>query len=175
MQRQSWPTAWLMTDERLGDALEPAIARAAAVGAGVIVRHLRASPAERRAIAALARGHGALLGIARTCALAHEVGAALVHDPDEPSPGLPFSLPVHDEAEARAARGSAAAMVFVSPIYPTRTHPGAAVLGEAGAIALARIAGKPTIALGGMDEVAGERLMRLGFAGWAGIDAWLRT
>ena len=34
MQRQSWPTSWLMTDERLGDTLGSAIARAAAAGAG---------------------------------------------------------------------------------------------------------------------------------------------
>jgi thiamine-phosphate pyrophosphorylase len=31
------------------------------------------------------------------------------------------------------------------------------------------------IALGGMDEHRFRRVQKLGFAGWAGIDAWLRT
>jgi thiamine-phosphate pyrophosphorylase len=64
-------------------------------------------------------------------------------------------------------------MVFVSPVFPTRSHPDEAVLGEAGALALALMTRKPAIALGGMDAEAGERLMRLGWAGWAAIDAWL--
>ena len=177
MQRQSspsaWPTAWLMTDERMGDALETAIVRAAAAGAGVIVRHHRSSREQRRGVAALVHDHGALLGIAGDTGLAREAGAALVHNPDEPAPGLPFSLSVHDATEALTALHSQAALVFVSPVFPTRSHPGAPVLGESGALALALMTGKPAIALGGVDAEAGERLMRLGFAGWAGIDTWL--
>jgi thiamine-phosphate pyrophosphorylase len=173
MQRQSWPTAWLMTDERMGDALEPAIVRAAAQAGGVIVRHHRSPLEQRRIIAGLVLRHGALLGVAGDSWLARETGAALVHNPDEPAPGLPFSLSVHDAAEALTAQRSQAALVFVSPVFPTRSHPGAPVLGKAGALALALMTGKPAIALGGVDAEAGERLMRLGWAGWAGIDAWL--
>jgi thiamine-phosphate pyrophosphorylase len=173
MQRQSWPTAWLMTDERMGDALEAAIDRASAAGAGVIVRHHRSSPAERRRIAELVKTHGALLGIARDTALAAELGAELVHNPGEPMTGLPTSLSVHNEAEALAAARGDASLVFVSPVHATRSHPGAPALGAEAALTLARITLKPAIALGGLDAASGERLMKAGWAGWAGIDAWL--
>ncbi|WP_300973301.1 thiamine phosphate synthase [Sphingomonas sp. LHG3406-1] len=164
-----------MTDERMGDALDAAIARAAAAGAGVIVRHHESPAEERRRIAGLVRAHGALLGISRDLSLARETGAALIHNPDEPTEGLPFSLSVHDAREARLARNSLAALVFVSPVHATRSHPGEPCLGEDRARALAELAGKPAIALGGMDAERGERLMRLDWAGWAGIDCWLRT
>lgn len=178
MERQpsagGWPAAWLMTDERMGDALGDAICRAAAAGAGIVVRHHRSTPAERRAIAEQVHASGALLAISRDVELAEELGAALVHDPERPT-RLPFSLSVHDGAEALTAMRSDAALVFVSPVFPTNSHPGAPALGEAGALALALMTRKPAIALGGMDAARGERLMKLGWAGWAGVDCWLRT
>lgn len=172
MQRQSWPRAWLMTDERMGDALGAAIARAAAAGAGVIVRHHRSSPEQRRSIAAEALARGALLGVSRDSHLAAELGAALVHNPQGDSQGLPFSLSVHDEEQAREAAQRRPALVFVSPLYATRSHPGAPVLGEEAAMALARLSACPAFALGGISAVAGEKLLERGWSGWAGIDAW---
>ena len=44
-----WPRLWLMTDERLGDALLPAIV-ALPRSAGIIFRHYSLPPAERRAL-----------------------------------------------------------------------------------------------------------------------------
>jgi thiamine-phosphate pyrophosphorylase len=130
---------------------------------------------ERRALAEQVVRLGAPLALARDSHLARELGAVLVHDPDEILSGLPFSLPVHDEAEARAASIQGPALVFVSPVYPTRTHPGAPALGLGEAARLAALAGRPAIALGGMDSDKGEVMMMQGFAGWAGIDCWLRT
>jgi thiamine-phosphate pyrophosphorylase len=164
-----------MTDERLGNQLPEAIARAAAAGAGVIVRHHASSHAERRGIAAQVLAHGALLGVSRDVALAVEVGAAIVHNPVGDTRGLPFSLSVHDADQARAAAQRQSALVFVSPIYATRSHPDAAALGEQAAMKLAELAGCPAVALGGVDREAGERLIEQGWAGWAGIDAWIRT
>ena len=115
-----------------------------------------------------------MLAVARDVELAEELGAALVHNPERPT-DLPFSLSVHDAAEALTALHSKAALVFVSPVFPTSSHPGAPALGEAAALALASMTRKPAIALGGMDAARGERLMKLGWAGWAGIDGWLRT
>jgi thiamine-phosphate pyrophosphorylase len=43
------------------------------------------------------------------------------------------------------------------------------------AAALLRLAKSPVIALGGMGERRFRRIQRLGFSGWAGIDAWIRT
>jgi thiamine-phosphate pyrophosphorylase len=40
------------------------------------------------------------------------------------------------------------------------------------AAALARLAGRKLVALGGMDERRFRRVERLGFVGWAGISAF---
>lgn len=174
MQRQSWPRAWLMTDERMGDALGPAIARAAAAGAGVIVRHHRSPDSVRRAIASEVLAAGAILGVSRDPLLAADLGAALVHNPQEGRSGtLPFSLSVHDEAQAREAATRSPALVFVSPVFATRSHVGQSALGEKAAGDLANLARCPAMALGGVTLEKGEQLVANGWAGWAAIDAWL--
>jgi len=175
MQRQSWPRAWLMTDERMGDALGPAIARAAAAGAGVIVRHHKSSVVERRSIAEKVLASGALLAVSRDERLADEVGAALVHNPMGNASGLPFSLPVHDDKQALDAARRLPALVFVSPLYATRSHPDAPVLGEAEARRLALLSKCPAYALGGVDAKTGGDLVMRGWTGWAAIDAWIEA
>jgi thiamine-phosphate pyrophosphorylase len=172
---QRWPEAWLLTDERMGAAVDAAIARAVAQGAGVIVRHHQSSASERERLARLVKDLAGTLGVSRDVTLARTLDAALVHNPASETPGLPFSLSVHDEVEADAAAKQPAALVFVSPVYATRSHPSAAALGEQAALALARQSGHPAIALGGMDAAKGAALMARGFSGWAGIDCWLRT
>jgi len=175
MTTQRWPTAWLLTDERIGAEIDAAMQRAAEAGAGILVRHYRSSTAERRGLAERVQSLGAPLGIAGDCALARELGAALVHRPDRTPCDLPFSMAVHDELEAAHAARSGAALVFVSPVYPTRSHPGAPALGIDRAAALARCSGVPAIALGGVIEANAPALLQRGFSGWAGIDCWLRT
>jgi thiamine-phosphate pyrophosphorylase len=82
------------------------------------------------------------------------------------------TAPVHDLEEIRAAEAAGAALVFLSPVFPTRSHPGAPVLGPEGFAALARQTKLPVVALGGMSA---ERAATLaGAYGWAGIDAWTR-
>jgi len=115
---------------------------------------------------------GAVLAISRDVVLAERMGAVLVHNPQRAT-RLPFSLSVHDAAEAYAAMRSDAALVFVSPVFPTSSHPGTSPLGEGGALVVALMTRKPAIALGGVDAASGARLMEFGWAGWAGIDAWL--
>jgi len=180
MTTQRWPDAWLMTDERMAEKLWPALECAGDLGAGVILRHHATDPERRtvigRKVADLAHKRGLVLGVARDAVLARELGARLVHNPGEVTLGLPFSRAVHDEAEAVAARDAGAALVFVSPLYPTRSHPGAPALGEKEAARLATMAGVPAYALGGIgaEDVRRQRKLKgLGFAGWAGIDAWL--
>jgi thiamine-phosphate pyrophosphorylase len=74
-------------------------------------------------------------------------------------------------AEIRAAEAGGAALVFLSPVFATRSHPEAQPLGPDGFDALARQTRLPVIALGGMDEARAEGLAEA--YGWAGIDAWL--
>lgn len=164
-------TPWLMTDERLGDALFEAIARVPR-GGGVVFRHDRAPDREALAqqVAMACRANGLALAVAGDAALAKAVGASFVHRPTG-EPEMPFTLPVHDEREARAAAERGAALAFVSPVFPTQSHPGAPSLGVEEATRLARLCGCPAIALGGMNAA---RFASLGdaFSGWAGIGAF---
>ena len=175
--QREWPRAWLMTDERIGNRLWEAIDRLPPNRSGVVVRHYGLRRAERAAlaerIAALCRNRGLALAVAADRELAIELSADLVHNPPEPAAELPFSRSVHSIDEAIAARRTGAALVFVSPVNATRSHPERAPLGPALAGRIAQAAGVPAIALGGMNAGRFALLKGGGFHGWAGIDAWL--
>ena len=61
-------------------------------------------------------------------------------------------------------------LLFLSPLFPTHSHPGAPALGRARFAALARGARPPVIALGGMRAGHARGLALLGASGWAAID-----
>jgi len=63
--------------------------------------------------------------------------------------------------------------VFVSPVFATRSHPGARALGPIRFALMVRGLPIPVIALGGMTAKRARRLQLLGASGWAAIDAWL--
>ena len=176
-RQRDWPRAWLMTDERMGEKLWTAIDRVPIKHAGIVFRHY-SLPDEARAILArrvadICHRRSLALAVAGNEDLALTVGADLVHNPSEPPLRLPFSRSVHSVSEAEAARVSGATIIFVSPVFRTRSHPGAQPLGRPVARRIAQAAGVPAIALGGMDALTFARLQRDGFYGWAGIDAWL--
>jgi thiamine-phosphate pyrophosphorylase len=82
------------------------------------------------------------------------------------------SWPAHDRAEALAGKRAGAALLFVSPVHPTASHPGAPALGPRRARRIGAGLGLPIVALGGMTARRWRRLRTAGFAGWAAIDAW---
>jgi len=174
----SWPREWLMTDERLGDRLWQAI-DALPDGAGLVFRHYRTAPGMRhelaRRVAEICRRRGLTMAIAANSELADELGARLLHNPVGDRGILPFSRSVHSVVEGQAADAAGAALIFVSPIHPTRSHPGERSLDAAIAAQIAGNFPGPAIALGGMNRTRFERLEGHGFYGWAGIDAWIRT
>ena len=163
------PTRWLMTDERMGEGLWRALRRLPR-GAGVVFRHYATPAGERRRlfrrVRTVAQARGLLLVRAGPAPLPGEQG---VHR--QRGAGL-VTWPVHDRDEARGARLHGAAVVFVSPVFATRSHPGAPALGPRRARALARLSPGVRIALGGMDARRFRALT--GFDGWAAIDAWTR-
>jgi thiamine-phosphate pyrophosphorylase len=165
-----------MTDERLGEALWEAVDRLPE-GAGIVLRHYSLDASARAALAgAIAdqvHSRGIMLAVAGDASLARRIGATLVHNPGGDTRGLPFSRSVHNLHEAAAARADGAALIFVSPVHPTRSHPDAEPLGPEQAISIAKAAGVPAIALGGVNEKNFGALERGAFYGWAGIDAWL--
>ncbi|WP_294233433.1 thiamine phosphate synthase [uncultured Sphingomonas sp.] len=164
-----YPVTWLMTDERLGDGLWRALS-ALPPGSGVVFRHHATPPAERRAI------HRRVRRIARARHLILLVaGGGLPGDGIHKrgrTTGL-RSWPAHDRAEAVAGWKAGADLLFVSPVHPTRSHPGAPALGPSRAARIGCGLGLPLIALGGMDAARFRRL-RGRFDGWAAIDAWAR-
>lgn len=179
------PDSWLFSDERS----EVPVVRLAALlppGSGIVVRHDRIAPGARwrllRRLARIARARGLALQLAATPALARRWGADGVHLRQRDARraaqahrlGLRISMPVHDAVEARRAFRARADIAFVSPLYPTRSHPGALALGTAAWLRLVRLArGKP-VALGGMTPARARQLRRASDLrpGWAGIDAW---
>ena len=80
---------------------------------------------------------------------------------------------VHDLRELRRALLARTPMILLSPIHPTASHPGWLPIPRMRAAALARLARRQLIALGGMDDTRFRRIAPLGFQGWAGISAWL--
>ncbi len=163
---QPLPTIWLLSDARNDAALEPALNRLPR-GSGLIFRHYHLEPAARRArfkaLARLARARGHVVVLAGSRAEARRWGADLAYGPRG------HLAPVHSLREiARTGRAEA---VLLSPVFPTRSHPGAQTLGPVRFRLLAALAGKPVIALGGMTPRTARRLK---WQHWAGIDAFLR-
>jgi thiamine-phosphate pyrophosphorylase len=76
----------------------------------------------------------------------------------------------HNRRELKAAEQAGADLVFLSPVFPTRSHPGARPLGAGRFSLLAHQVRLPVIALGGMNAAKARRLSSA--HGWAGIDAW---
>ena len=165
-RRQPLPRLWLMTDERQGEALFAAISRLPA-GAGVVFRHYSLAKGERRAVWERVRMEARSRGLTLVVAGPALPGADGAHN--RPGRGL-RTASAHNVREIRAAERAGAHLIFLSPVYPTRSHPGAAALGPRRFALLAHQAKVPVIALGGMDA---DKARTLGGAyGWAGIDAW---
>lgn len=175
--RKKLPALWLMTDERVeAAALLAAAARLPKGGGGIVFRHYRTGPAQRRALfealRAIARRRRLVLllaGSARDAAAWRADGA---HGRDLRGVARPLvrSRAVHDAREAVAARRVGADMCFVSPLFPTRSHPGAGALGPVRFAALAQQVDAPVMALGGVQRGRRPMLRGIGADGWAAID-----
>lgn len=170
--RQSLPRIWLVTDERQGDGLLPTIARLPD-DAGILFRHYSLAAVDRRALfdAVRVAGGERLLLLAGSARLAEAWGADGWHGWGD-GEGM-RSASVHDLAEIRRAEEQGADLLFLAPVYPTRSHPGAPALGVERFAALAATTKLPVIALGGLTPDNAEELRSRGAYGWAAVDAWL--
>jgi thiamine-phosphate pyrophosphorylase len=187
------PTLWLFTDPlRLADPLA-AIARlpagpGAPFCAGVVYRPAPDAglAAERlrlgRRIAALCRARGIALVVAGDWRLAARIGAGVhLRAGDLRRPGRitkgPVTAAAHDAAELRRAcggrpvsHGKKPDLVFLSPVFPTASHPGAPALGPSRWARLARGAPCAVAALGGVTGNTAKNLPRF-CAGYGAIGA----
>lgn len=164
-RRQPLPRLWLMTDERQGHGLWEALERLPK-GSGVVFRHYSLAPAERRKLFDRVRR------VARRRRLLLLAGGKGVRgDGVHNGHGGGFrSASAHDLRELKAAERSGARLVFLSPAFTTRSHPGARALGPVRFGLISSQARVPVIALGGVDAQKARRLPNI--YGWAGIDAW---
>ena len=169
----NWPKIWLISDARNDAVLESVLMRLPR-GSGLIFRHYHLLPGPRRArfdrlaqVARRRRHRIALSGTARQ-ALAWRADAA--YGPPERlarGPAMPRLVTAHSLRELARARRSRASAIVLSPVFPTRSHPGGRPLGRLGYRRLAARAGHPVIALGGL---TGRRAKHLGSVAWAAID-----
>lgn len=175
------PAIWLFTDERVATPDLLAAARSLPRGAGVVFRHYQTAQAERRALFAalhgIARRRGLRLLLAASDREAARWGAdgahGRVHDRIA-RPGFLRTAPAHDLSELRAAERQGVDGLFLSPLFATRSHPGARPLGPVRFAALARLARRPVNALGGVRPRDASIVKRLGAAGYAAIDGLVR-
>jgi len=174
-RRHPFPTVWLMTDERQGEGLWPAL-HDLPRGSGVIFRHHALAPDARRAlfdrVRRVARARGLVLLLAGPPALARGWRADGFHGRrlGTAYPELCHSAPAHDARELVEAQRSGADLVLLSPVHATRSHPGQKPLGRTRFGLLARQSRLPVIALGGMTAPRARTIEALGSQGWAGID-----
>lgn len=167
--RHPIPQLWLMTDERMGESLWEALERLPR-GSGVVFRHYSLPSRPRRAlfakVAKVARRRRLLLVRAGARRFGREAG---VHG--RRGHGV-MTWPAHSRREAIAAIRAGADALFVSPVFPTRSHPGARTLGRVRFGLMVQGLDCPIIALGGMNARRAVSLKPLGIYGWAAIDAW---
>jgi len=179
------PRTVLMTDEARHPDPGPAIAGLAA-GSAVIFRHYGA--ANRRGLAEKlarqCRSRHLLFLVAGDPRLALAVNADGLHIPERlvlgpgnwrlwRRPGWLVTAAAHSPAAlARAARAGVDA-ALLSPVFATRSHPGAPTIGPLRFAAWARRAAVPVYALGGLSAVrpglGWRRIRASGAAGWASV------
>ncbi len=168
------PALWLISDKRNDAGLERALARLPG-GSGFIYRHYHLHGPERlarfRALRRIARAKGHVVILADSALTAREWGADGIYGaPRSLTPrraGLIHLATAHGLGELGLAARLGADAALLSPVFPTRSHPGDAVLGAVRFRLLARQTFLPVIALGGMSA---HRARGLKWPYWAAID-----
>lgn len=136
-------------------------------GSGFVYRHYHLDQDARRArfdaLAAIARDNGHAIILA-----GEEDWGADGHygSPGHRGAGMKL-LAAHNGEELRAAVDEGADGIFLSPVFPTASHPDAETLGIHGFHVLAQQSPVPVIALGGMTH---ERARELDWPRWGAID-----
>ena len=160
------PLIWLLSDARNDAGLEEALRRLPP-GSGFVYRHYHLAKRERRARydalyeQAKRRGHTVILAGDADWNSDGTYGSV-----SRGSTGL-FLATAHDVAELEAAARAGADAVFLSPVFPTASHPATPTLGREHFLRLANRSDIPVIALGGMTA---ERARELGWPRWGAID-----
>lgn len=159
-----------------------AIARTLPRGAGVVFRAFGAKDAEAQAreLRALARARGLKLLIGADAGLARRVGADGVHLPErlahraraQRRPGWLVTCAAHSLLAARRAAAAGADAAVVSVAFASDSPSAGRPKGPLRMAILARRAGLPVYALGGISDKTARRLKGAGLVGLAAVDAF---
>ena len=150
-RRQTTPEQWLILNEEIDPTRWRALRRLPRATGVLVLRDLETG--DKRRLRYLARARSL------TFVVETPLRASRVHNSRELGNALLRRLP----------------LIFLSPIWPTRSHPDWPPLPRMRAATLARLANGRTIALGGMNPRRYAKIAPLGFIGWAGISAWSRA
>jgi thiamine-phosphate pyrophosphorylase len=176
LKRQSpLPRIWIVSDARNDAVLERALLRLPR-GSGLVFRHYHLAAQERRkrfaSLKRIARRSQHLVALSAHPTTARRWGADAAYGPLRllaQGPAVLRLITAHSMREIAQARRARANAVLLSPAFPTRSHPGAKVLGPLRFRLLAKCAGVPVIALGGMNA---HRAKHIGASRWAAIDSF---
>lgn len=174
MRNSTLPSIWLISDRRNDAGLERALYRLPR-GSGFIYRHYHLDDPERwqrfRELRHVAKACRHTVILSDSAITARDWGADGIYgSPRALWPrrkGLLHLATAHDMNELGLANRLGADGVLLSPIFPTRSHPGGQVLGPARFRLLAQHSNAPVIALGGMTKA---RAHTLAWPRWAAID-----
>jgi len=150
------PSEWLILDGRPDKDIWQTVSKLPR-HTGILVLHHELGGRERRKLMRLLTRFGGM----RRLTIVDEAGRNAAR--------------VHNVKELRRAMISRTRLILLSPMFHTRSHPEWKALPRMRAAALARLARRRAIALGGMNRGRFRSIRKLGFIGWAGIDAWIRT
>ncbi len=168
------------TDDQRGlDPLQ--VAYTLPSGTGIIFRHYNCENRAEKAeyLAKICKHHHLNLYIAQNPALAHSIDADGVHLPEyqisripmirSRYPALDISAACHSARALHKAAALGADRAFLSPIFPTKSHPGKTGTGLMTAALAIRGQALPVYALGGVQDHHVRQLAGLGFSGFGAI------
>jgi thiamine-phosphate pyrophosphorylase len=175
------PRAWFMTDPKRTPHPERIVARLPR-GWGVIYRHFGAKDRFEVGARLAKAARGRVLLVSADPELAQAIRADGVHWPEARlrmvrarNPRWIETASAHSRSGLARAKAMGVDAVFLSPVFVTRSSGAAKPLGPLAFRALARCAGLPVYALGGIHAGNAQRALSHAkasrAAGWAAIDA----
>jgi thiamine-phosphate pyrophosphorylase len=182
--RKALPTLLFFTDPQRTPDPE-AVARTLPAGAAIVFRAFGAADAEAQArrLLAIARARRLTLLIGADARLAARIGADGVHLPERLThrarplktarPGWIVTAAAHSLSAARRALASGADAAVVSAVFASRSPSAGRPIGPVRMAALARQAGGPVYALGGVNNETARRLRNAGLVGLAAVEGLL--
>ena len=181
--RKGLPALLVFTDPERTPDLE-ALAGRLPPGAALVFRAFGAADAEAvgRRLLRLVRARGGRLLVGADVELAARIGADGVHLPERAvararrlkarRPDWLVTAAAHSPAAARRARAAGADAAVVSAVFPSKSPSAGRPIGAIRFAQIARMAGLPVYALGGVNDRTAGRLKDTSVAGLAAVDGF---